>query len=291
MAIALTSSITDITIHINKILILFIPILFIADICAVYTYYNYIKFNHIKFLFIPILIGMLYGTYFLQSYSDIIIRNYVGYSLIFLSLIHYMIPFLQQSTLLTSSTLSLISSLSTLISSISTTSNKSSQSILLPYHRSNTNENNENNNINIIINNNNNDNSRKKYSLKLLYNQIKPIFYGLLIGYFTMISNVGGPVVVVYLIQLKIPPNELNGARSILFLIINILKITLQVYLNNLNFTDLDTITLIGGLSVISITFTLITSYFIMPCIRPNVFEKITWILVILSGLKLIWGV
>ena len=271
MAMALTSSISDLTIPINKILILFIPILSIADLCAVYTYSNYIKFNHIKLLFLPILIGMIYGTYFLQTYSDIIIRKYVGYSFIFLSIIHYLIPFLQQSIL--------------------SSSTSTSRSIILPYYRTSgerlSNESHNNNN-----NSDDDDNYQsRKYSFQLFYNQIKHVIYGLLIGYFTMISNVGGPIVVVYLIQLKIHPNELNGARSILFLIINILKITLQIYLKNLNFTDLNTIELIGGLSILSILFTLITYYWIMPRIGPSIFENITWILVILSGVKLICGV
>lgn len=231
MAVALSTSTTDETITTGRILALFVPVLSLADLGAVYKYSNTIEWNIIKQLTLPIIIGIGFGVYFIGSFKDDLIRVFAGYSLLFLSIFHFIFPYLITI-----------------------------QPSLPIFYDS-------------------------KTSIKKWFFILKAWIYGLFIGFFTIISNIAGPIAVTYLIQLGLQKNELNGTRSCLFLLINCIKIPCQIYLGNLQFTDS---LIILSLCLIAILFTLMTASYLMPLIQQQSFETITWLLVIISALKLI---
>jgi uncharacterized protein len=56
------------------------------------------------------------------------------------------------------------------------------------------------------------------------------VLTGLLAGFATMIGNAAGPVMSVYLLSMRLPKNTFIGTAAWFFLIINLLKIPLQVF-------------------------------------------------------------
>lgn len=233
MAIALSTPTTDETITTGRILALFVPVLSLADLGAVYKYSTTIEWNILKQLALPILLGLCIGVYFIGYLKDDLIRVLAGYALLALSFLHFSHPYISTSQL-----------------------------PLPKFHDSNS-----------------------KTSLKRWLGLLRACVFGLFIGYFTIISNIAGPIAVTYLIQLGIQKNELNGTRSCLFLLINCIKIPCQIYLGNLQFTD---VMMIVSLCFIAIIFTIVTASYIMPHIQQRNFDTITWVLVIVSAFKLI---
>lgn len=66
-----------------------------------------------------------------------------------------------------------------------------------------------------------------------------PLF-GLLGGFTTMIGNAAGPVMAVYLLSMKLPKYSFMGTSAWFFLVINYLKLPLQVFAwNNINTASL----------------------------------------------------
>lgn len=56
---------------------------------------------------------------------------------------------------------------------------------------------------------------------------------GLLAGFTTMVGNVAGPVVAVYLLSMRLPKNEFIGTSAYFFLLINLIKVPFHVFVWN----------------------------------------------------------
>jgi uncharacterized membrane protein YfcA len=235
MALALSSPVSDSTMSTGRVLAIFVPVLSIADLGAVYKYSKTIEWDVLKQLSIPTLLGLLIGFYFIGSLRDDLIRVFAGSALLILSLLHIILPHL--------SSLQLTSTLPQFYNSKSTKSKKWRSSLQV-------------------------------------------WIFGLSIGSFTIISNIAGPIAVTYLIELGLQKNELNGTRSCLFLLINCIKIPCQIYLGNLQFEDL---LMIQSLCLVALMVTFLTASYLMPIIQQGNFETITWVLVIVSAIKLIF--
>lgn len=109
---------------------------------------------------------------------------------------------------------------------------------------------------------------------------------GLISGILTVIANIAGPIIAVYLIQLQLPKRQLNGTRALLFLLANLVKIPAQIYLGNL---ELDDIFLVIPLATIAASSTFFTEAYIMPLVDQRTFERLSWALVSFGALKLIF--
>jgi uncharacterized membrane protein YfcA len=69
---------------------------------------------------------------------------------------------------------------------------------------------------------------------------LKQAFFGVAGGFSTMIGNAAGPVMSVYLLSMRLPKLSFVGTTAWFFLIINYLKIPLQVFAwNNINLNGL----------------------------------------------------
>lgn len=93
MALALSSPITDLTITTGKVLAIFVPVLSIADLGAVYKYSKTIQWNVLRQLSLPILIGLGIGFYWMGVLKDDLIRLFAGYALLILSILHFILPY------------------------------------------------------------------------------------------------------------------------------------------------------------------------------------------------------
>ena len=108
---------------------------------------------------------------------------------------------------------------------------------------------------------------------------------GLVSGVLTVIANIAGPVIAVYLIELQLPKRQLNGTRAFLFLLANLVKIPAQIYLGNLDGSDM---VVIIPLAILAVTSTFLTEAYIMPLVDQRTFERLSWSLVSFGALKLI---
>jgi uncharacterized membrane protein YfcA len=76
----------------------------------------------------------------------------------------------------------------------------------------------------------------------LLQAKMTSFFIGICIGFFTMVANLAGPLLVVYLLKCDLSKEHINGTRAWLFLILNMVKLPLQVYLGNLQARNIYTL-------------------------------------------------
>lgn len=115
---------------------------------------------------------------------------------------------------------------------------------------------------------------------------LKSGFFGILIGFFTLIANIAGPVLVIYLLQIGMLKKQMNGTRALFFVVVNCVKIPLQIYLGNLNVAE--QIKMLTPLIIIGMGATILSAEIIVSRIDQNRFERISWILVLVAACKLI---
>ena len=125
----------------------------------------------------------------------------------------------------------------------------------------------------------------QSYNVVDLKRNIFCVVVGVLTGILTVIANVAGPIIAVYLIQLNLPKRRLNGTRALLFLLVNFVKIPAQLYLGNMRTGDWSEVV---PLAIVAMISTLLTEAFIMPLVDQSRFETITWALVSLGAVRLI---
>jgi hypothetical protein len=112
---------------------------------------------------------------------------------------------------------------------------------------------------------------------------------GFLAGYLTVVANVAGLLVIVFLMAMNLPARAFNGTRSAILLICNGCKLPGQMLLGaiQMNATDL---TMILPLVVASVMCTYATEkFFVTPRMTQAMFEHLTWALLAFSSLKLMF--
>ena len=114
---------------------------------------------------------------------------------------------------------------------------------------------------------------------------ISNFIFGGLIGFFTVIANIAGPILVIYLLKLEIPKMQMNGTRAWFFIIINCIKIPVQVRLGNLGMTQLH---LLVPLVATGILATIVSAEVIATRIDQKRFEQASWSFVVVGALKLL---
>lgn len=67
-----------------------------------------------------------------------------------------------------------------------------------------------------------------------------PGFMGALAGFTTMVSNAAGPIMILYLLSMKLPKKEFLGTGAVFFLCLNLFKVPFGVNLGIINFDSLE---------------------------------------------------
>ena len=110
-------------------------------------------------------------------------------------------------------------------------------------------------------------------------------FFGLLGGFTTMIGNAAGPVMAIYLLSVKMPKYSFIGTNAWFFLVVNYLKIPIQVWAwDNINISTLT-------LNLIAVPFILIGGYLgikLVKVLPEKQFRHVTMVLTCLSVLLLL---
>jgi len=112
---------------------------------------------------------------------------------------------------------------------------------------------------------------------------------GFLAGYLTVVANVGGLLIIVFLMAMNLPSRAFNGTRSALLLICNGCKMPGQMLLGAIQMTIADLV-LIVPLVLASVVCSYATEkYIVTPRLNQTAFEHVTWILLAFSAIKLMF--
>jgi len=120
-------------------------------------------------------------------------------------------------------------------------------------------------------------------SLLSLSSSSLSIIIGLLSGFLSVIANVAGPLIAIYLINKKLSPISITGTRAIIFTLANMIKVPMHII--NLNINIYNDIILIIILILISLISTYITKKYILPLINNKRLENICWILITIAAI------
>lgn len=122
-------------------------------------------------------------------------------------------------------------------------------------------------------------------SLKIDFSKLSFLF-GFLGGIAAFIGNVSGPMMSIYLLNIKMDRDKFYGTRTWFYFIVNIIKATLYVLvLNNIHLETFK-------LTSVAIPFVFVGVFagkYFVEKMNQNVFEKFILIVSLISGLKLIF--
>ena len=122
-------------------------------------------------------------------------------------------------------------------------------------------------------------------SLKIDFSKLSVLF-GFLGGFAAFIGNVSGPLMSIYLLNIKMDRDKFYGTRTWFYFIVNLVKAALYVIvLNNIHLETFK-------LTSVAIPFVFVgvfTGKYFVEKMNQNVFEKFIVIISIISGLKLIF--
>ncbi len=109
--------------------------------------------------------------------------------------------------------------------------------------------------------------------------------FGLSAGFFTMIGNAAGALMSIYLLSVDLPKNKFIGTRAWFFLIVNLIKIPLHIFIWGT--ISYKTISLNLIMAPIIILGTII-GIKLIKMINENIYRYLIIISIILAGLKLL---
>jgi len=111
------------------------------------------------------------------------------------------------------------------------------------------------------------------------------VFIGIFAGITTMMANAAGPILIIYLIAMKLPKTEFVGTSAWYFFILNWFKVPFSVNLGLININSLK----LNLLLFPSVIIGAISGVLLLKKIPQKIFDQIVQILVIISALKLIF--
>lgn len=109
---------------------------------------------------------------------------------------------------------------------------------------------------------------------------------GLLAGFTTMIANAAGPVMILYLLSMRLPKLQFIGTAAWFFLVVNLFKVPFSVSLGLISATSLPIslrlvpVAILGALS----------GRWLISHINQSVFEMLALGLTLVAGVRLLFG-
>lgn len=246
---------------------IFVPVLAVADVFAIYAYRDAVRWDIIRGLVLPMAIGMWFGFMLLGRLPDEDVRLCVGYALIFVTLVGNYAAIV---AFFTSRGKAVYRSISTgNLGELSAGDDDDSHNKELPSSC-----------LPLL--------SDKQQRGWTCSPTVVRSLVGFTAGLLTVIANVAGAVVAVYLMKMQLPKRQMNGTRAWLFFISNFCKIPGQILLGNLKISDASTVV---PLCIAAAVSTYGTELFVFPRIDQKLFERLSWSIVFLGAAKLIYRV
>ena len=122
----------------------------------------------------------------------------------------------------------------------------------------------------------------KLHDIKDNHSTIVTYIVGLASGLLSVVANVAGPLIAIYLITSKISTLTINSTRAWIFTLANLIKIPMHMFNSNLVYNDIPLITFLISVSLAS-TYT--TEKYILPRINNKILELLCWILILIAAL------
>jgi uncharacterized membrane protein YfcA len=111
------------------------------------------------------------------------------------------------------------------------------------------------------------------------------VVMGLFAGITTMMANAAGPILIIYLLSMKLPKTEFVGTGAWYFFILNWFKVPFSVNLGLININSLKlNLLLLPGICIGAIS-----GIFLLKKIPQKIFNQIVQVLAVIAALKLIF--
>lgn len=127
--------------------------------------------------------------------------------------------------------------------------------------------------------------SRARRAEKRPHDAAKASFWGALTGYTSFVAHAGGPPYQVYTMPLNLDPRTYTGTNVLTFTVINLVKVIPYFMLGQF---AADNLTSSALLIPVAVAFTFVGAWIIRR-MRAEVFYPVTYALVAMVGLKLVW--
>jgi len=111
------------------------------------------------------------------------------------------------------------------------------------------------------------------------------VIMGLFAGITTMMANAAGPILIIYLLSMKLPKTEFVGTGAWYFFILNWFKVPFSVNLGLININSLK----LNLLLVPGISLGAISGILFLKKIPQKIFNQVVQIIAVISALKLIF--
>lgn len=120
----------------------------------------------------------------------------------------------------------------------------------------------------------------------LRHNLYLTVLVGVLAGFFTMVSNASGPIMIVYLLAMGLPKMKFMGTSAWFFFILNVVKVPLSL---NLGLITPQTLTFDAFMAPATIIGGIV-GYQIIRRINQRVFEQLALVLTAIAAIRLLIG-
>lgn len=117
------------------------------------------------------------------------------------------------------------------------------------------------------------------------HNRLKGTFWGTVSGFTSFVSHAGGPPFQMYMLPLRLDPRLFAGTAIICFAAINAVKVVPYFFLGQFSTANLWTSAVLLPLAPLAT----LAGVFLVKRIRPDAFYRITYTVLFVIGLKLIW--
>ena len=266
-----------------------IPVYCCSDLCACIIYKESIRWDILRELVLPIAVGMFFSFLTLGSISGEDVRTTLGVVLAILLAMLSLISFLNNKKYGNDEddVLPLTHSLTTGQGSAPATP------LRTPTKGDSASSHPRMSGDSMIVTSN----SAKTTALSIaLQNMSRPVVssgicraaIGCCVGYLTVVANVSGLVLIVYLLASNLPLRSFNGTRSALLLICNGCKLPCQLLLGTIQMT-LSDLVIVTPLVVASVICVWGTEKFLVHGMTQITFEVVLWVLVSLASVKLVF--
>jgi uncharacterized protein len=108
---------------------------------------------------------------------------------------------------------------------------------------------------------------------------------GVAAGFTTMVANAAGPIMILYLLALRMPKLLFIGTSAWFFLVLNLFKVPFSINLGLITFASI-------AISLRLIPFAIVGALVgrrILQRIDQRLFERLALVLTLLAGLRLLW--
>lgn len=117
------------------------------------------------------------------------------------------------------------------------------------------------------------------------HNRLKGTFWGVVSGFTSFVSHAGGPPFQMYMLPLRLDPKLFAGTAILVFSVVNAVKVVPYFFLGQFSTANLWTSAVLLPLAPLAT----VAGVLLVKRIRPETFYGITYAVLFLIGLKLIW--